>query len=92
MRQHGQQGGLIQANSQGVPVYIGDNAPVPAELAAWPADEDLYTLSPSCGRVTATQSSTGQGTAPVAFRIDVAAGPIAEAETSCPITSGLSHT
>ena len=53
-------GGLIQANSQGVPVYIGVNTPVPAELAAWPADEDLYTLCPSCGRVTATRSSKRQ--------------------------------
>ena len=38
--------GLIQANSQGVPVHNGDNTPVPAGLAAWPADEDLHTLCP----------------------------------------------
>ena len=71
--------GLIQANSQSVPVYIGDNTPVPAELAAWPADEDLYTLCPSCGRVTATRSSKIQQPRPSLFSIDVAAGPIAEA-------------
>jgi hypothetical protein len=71
--------GLIQANSQGVPVYIGDNTPVPAELAEWPADEDLYTLCPSCGRVYRDSVIEETGTAPVAFRVDVTAGPIAEA-------------
>ena len=71
--------GLIQANSQGVPVYIGDKSPVPAELAEWPADEDLYTLCPSCGRVYRDSVIEETGTAPVAFRVDVSAGPIAEA-------------
>lgn len=71
--------GLIQANAQGVPVYIGDSTPVPAGLAAWPADEDLYTLCPSCGRVYSDSVIEETGTAPVAFRVDVTAGPIAEA-------------
>jgi len=71
--------GLIQANSQGVPVHIGDSTPVPAGLAEWPADEDLYTLCPSCGRVYSDSVIEETGTAPVAFRVDVAAGPIAEA-------------
>ena len=71
--------GLIQANSQGVPVYNEDNSPVPAGLAEWPADEDLYTLCPSCGRVYRDSGIEETGTAPVAFRVDVTAGPIAEA-------------
>ena len=53
--------------------------PVPAGLAAWPADEDLYTLCPSCGRVYRDSVIEETGTAPIAFRIDVAAGLIAEA-------------
>jgi hypothetical protein len=71
--------GLIQANSQGVPVYIGENTAVPSGLAEWPADEDLYTLCPSCGRVYRDAVIEETGTAPVAFRVDVATGPIAEA-------------
>jgi hypothetical protein len=71
--------GLIQANSQGVPVHNGENTPVPAELAVWPADEDLYTLCPSCGRVYSDSVIEETGTAPVAFRVDVTAGPMAEA-------------
>ena len=71
--------GLIQANSQGVPVHLGDATPVPAGLAEWPADEDLYTLCPSCGRLYRDAVIEETGTAPVAFRVDVAAGPIAEA-------------
>lgn len=71
--------GLIQANSDGVPVHIGENTPVPAELAKWPADEDLYTLCPSCGRVYRDAIVEETGTAPVAFRVDVTAGPMAEA-------------
>lgn len=71
--------GLIQANSDGVPVYNGENTPVPAELAEWPADEDLYTLCPSCGRVYSDSVIEETGTAPVAFRVDVTAGPMAEA-------------
>jgi hypothetical protein len=73
------QAGLIQANSQGVPVYAGGNTSVPAELAEWPADEDLYTLCPSCGRVYRDSIVEETGTAPVAFRVDVTSGPIAEA-------------
>lgn len=73
------QDGLIQANSEGVPVYIGEDTPVPPELAGWPADEDLYTLCPRCGRVYRDSIIEETGTAPVAFRVDVAAGPIAEA-------------
>jgi hypothetical protein len=71
--------GLIQANSEGVPVHLGEGTPAPAELAEWPADEDLYTLCPSCGRVYRDAVIEETGTAPVAFRVDVAAGPIAEA-------------
>ncbi|HEY9358689.1 MAG TPA: hypothetical protein VIQ52_20495 [Arthrobacter sp.] len=71
--------GLIQANSEGVPVHNGDGTPVPAGLAEWPADEDLYTLCPACGRVYRDAVIEETGTAPVAFRVDVAAGPIAEA-------------
>lgn len=71
--------GLIQANSQGVPIYIGESSPVAAELAGWPADEDLYTLCPSCGRVYRDSFIEETGTAPVAFRVDVTAAPIAEA-------------
>jgi hypothetical protein len=71
--------GLIQANSEGVPVHLGENTAVPAELAAWPADEDLYTLCPACGRVYRDAVIEETGTAPVAFRVDVAAGQIAKA-------------
>ena len=71
--------GLIQANSQGVPVYAGGTDPIPAELAEWPADEDLYTLCPSCGRVYHDTTIEETGTAPVAFRVDVTAAPIADA-------------
>lgn len=71
--------GLIQANSEGVPVHSGGETPRPAELAEWPADEDLYTLCPACGRVYRDAVIEETGTAPVAFRVDVAAGPIAEA-------------
>ncbi|MDQ0848731.1 hypothetical protein QFZ65_000669 [Arthrobacter sp. B3I9] len=71
--------GLIQANSEGVPVHTGENTPVPAELAEWPADEDLYTLCPSCGRVYRDAIIEETGTAPVAFRVDVKVAPFAEA-------------
>jgi hypothetical protein len=71
--------GLIQANSAGVPVYIGEKSAVPKGLAEWPADEDLYTLCPSCGRVYRDAVIEETGTAPVAFKVDVASGPIAEA-------------
>lgn len=71
--------GLIQANSEGVPVYIGESTAAPAGLAPWPADEDLYTLCPSCGRVYRDAVIEETGTAPVAFRVEAAAGPIAEA-------------
>lgn len=70
--------GLIQANAQGIPVHSGDS-PAPPELAEWPADEDLYTLCPSCGRVYRDAVIEESGTAPVAFRIDVKEAPIAEA-------------
>lgn len=73
------QDGLIQANSQGIPVHIRANTPFPAELAEWPEDEDLYTLCPSCGRVYRDAVIEETGTAPVAFRVDVTAGPISEA-------------
>ena len=73
------QAGLIQANSQGVPVYAGGNTAVPAGLAEWPADEDLYTLCPACGRVYRDAIVEETGTAPVALRVDITAGPIAEA-------------
>jgi len=73
------QDGLIQANSEGMPVFAGEATPVPAELAAWPADEDLYTLCPRCGRVYRDTVVEETGTAPVAFRVDVAAGPMAKA-------------
>lgn len=71
--------GLIQANSQGVPVHLGEDTPVPPELAEWPEDEDLHTLCPSCGRVYRDAVIEETGTAPVAFRVDVGAGPIADA-------------
>jgi hypothetical protein len=71
--------GLIQANSQGVPVYAGNDSPVPAGLAAWPDDEDLYTLCPACGRVYHDTIVEETGTAPVSFQVDVKAGPVAEA-------------
>lgn len=70
--------GLIQANAQGVPVYSRE-APAPPELAEWPADEDLYTLCPSCGRVYRDAVIEETGTAPVAFRVDVKEAPIADA-------------
>ena len=57
--------GLIQANAQGVPVYIGDSTPVPAGLAAWPADEDLYTLCPHAAACTVTRSSKRQEPRPL---------------------------
>jgi hypothetical protein len=71
--------GLIQANSQGVPVHNADDTPVPPELAAWPDDEDLYTLCPACGRVYSDSVVEETGTAPVAFRVDVASERLAEA-------------
>lgn len=70
--------GLIQANAQGIPVHSG-NTPVPSGLADWPDDEDLYTLCPSCGRVYRDAVIEETGTAPVAFRVDAAHGPVAEA-------------
>ena len=73
------QNGLIQCNSQGIPVYSGGITPVPAELAGWPEDEDLYTLCPACGRVYRDAVIEETGTAPVAFRVDATAGRIAEA-------------
>ncbi|MFC9353421.1 hypothetical protein [Arthrobacter sp. NPDC057013] len=73
------QAGLIQANSDGVPVYAGGDTPIPESLAGWPSDEDLYTLCPSCGRVYRDATIEETGTAPVAFRVDVTAAPIAEA-------------
>ena len=73
------QSGLIQCNSQGIPVYIGANTAIPAGLAKWPEDEDLYTLCPSCGRVYSDAVVEETATAPVAFRVDVAASRIAEA-------------
>lgn len=71
--------GLIQTNSGGIAVHIGGNTPVPAGLAEWPRDEDLYTLCPSCGRVYHDTVIEETGTAPVAFRVDVTSGPVAEA-------------
>ncbi|MET3174437.1 UNVERIFIED_ORG: hypothetical protein ABIB52_002288 [Arthrobacter sp. UYCu721] len=73
------QDGLIQANSQGIPIYIGKNIPIPAGLAEWPEDEGLYTLCPSCGRVYRDTVIEETGTAPIAFRVDVTAGQITEA-------------
>ena len=73
------QDGLIQANSQGVPVYSAGESPVPGDLAPWPPDEDLYTLCPRCGRVYSDAVVEETGTAPVAFRVDVTAGRVAEA-------------
>jgi hypothetical protein len=58
--------GLIQANSQGIPVHIGASTPVPAGLATWPEDQDLYTLCSSCGRVYHDVVIEETGTAPVA--------------------------
>jgi hypothetical protein len=71
--------GLIQANSRGIPVYVGGDTPLPAGLAPWPEDEDLYTLCPSCGRVYRDAVIEETGTAPVAFQVEVTAGPIAKA-------------
>ena len=71
--------GLIQANAQGMPVHGGGGTPVPSGLAGWPEDEDLYTLCPSCGRVYRDAVIEETGTAPVAFRVDIASGPVAEA-------------
>lgn len=71
------QDGLIQANSEGMPVYA--ESPVPEGLAAWPEDEDLYTLCPRCGRVYRDAVIEETGTAPVALRVDVTRGPVAEA-------------
>ena len=52
---------------------------MPAGLAPWPEDEDLYTLCPSCGRVYHDAVIEETGTALFALRIDVTAGPIAGA-------------
>lgn len=71
--------GLIQANSQGIPVYAGSDMAVPAGLARWPEDEDIYTLCPSCGRVYRDAVIEETGTAPVAFRVDPSQAPLAEA-------------
>ena len=71
--------GLIQANSQGMPVHAGGDTPVPDGLAEWPEDEDLHTLCPSCGRVYRDAVIEETGTAPVAFRVDVDSGPVAAA-------------
>jgi hypothetical protein len=71
--------GLIQANSEGIPVQAGGAAPVRPGLAEWPEDEDLYTLCPSCGRVYRDSVIEETGTAPVAFRVDVTSGPVADA-------------
>ncbi|MBO1267880.1 hypothetical protein [Arthrobacter cavernae] len=71
--------GLIQANSEGIPIHIRGDTPVPAGLAKWPEDGELYTLCPSCGRTYRDTVIEETGTAPVAFRVDVTAGPVAEA-------------
>lgn len=71
--------GLIQANAEGIPVHGDDSTPVPAGLAEWPEDEDIYTLCPKCGRVYRDAVIEETGEAPVAFRVDAAHGPIAEA-------------
>lgn len=71
--------GLIQCNSDGIPVHNGEDTPVPAGLAPWPADEDVHTLCPACGRVYRDAVIEETGTAPVAFRVDVAEAGIAEA-------------
>ncbi|WP_104137494.1 hypothetical protein [Arthrobacter sp. ZGTC131] len=73
------QDGLIQSNSEGIPVYNGGDTSVPAGLAKWPEDEDLHTLCPSCGRVYRDAVIEETGTAPVAFRVDVSASRMAEA-------------
>jgi hypothetical protein len=70
--------GLIQANAEGVPIHGGEG-PVPSGLAPWPEDGELYTLCPSCGRVYRDSVVEETGTAPVAFRVDVGAGRIADA-------------
>jgi hypothetical protein len=64
--------GLIQANSKGIPVHVGSNTD---GLAEWPVDEDRHTLCPSCGRVYRDTVIEETGTAPVAFLVDVTAGP-----------------
>lgn len=70
--------GLIQADSDGVPVHIEDSTPVPAGLSEWPEDEDeLYTLCPICGRVYHDKTIKDTGEAPVAFVADLKEGPIA---------------
>ena len=71
--------GLIQADSEGIPVHGDDSTPVPAGLAEWPEDEDIYTLCPKCGRVYRDAVIEETGTAPVAFRVDTAETRIAEA-------------
>ena len=45
------QNGLIQCQLARHPRLQRRKYPVPAGLAKWPEDEDLYTLCPSCGRV-----------------------------------------
>ncbi|MBT8161661.1 hypothetical protein KKI43_14590 [Arthrobacter sp. GN70] len=71
--------GLIQADSHGVPVHFAEDTLPPDGLAAWPEDEDLYTLCPSCGRVYRDNVIEETGTAPVAFQVDVTTDPIATA-------------
>lgn len=69
--------GLIPANSDGVPIHPGPD--VPAGLARWPDDGELFTLCPSCGRVYSDSVVEETGKAPVAFRVNIESGPIAEA-------------
>jgi hypothetical protein len=69
--------GLIPANSNGVPIHAGPD--VPAGLAPWPEDGELFTLCPSCGRVYSDSTVEETGKAPVALRVEVTKGPIATA-------------
>jgi hypothetical protein len=70
--------GMIAANSDGFPVYV-EEGKVPAGLAAWPEDDDIHTLCPSCGRLYRNADIERDGEAPVIDTVDIAKGPIAEA-------------
>ena len=70
--------GMIAANSDGFPVYI-EEGEVPEGLADGPADDDIHTLCPSCGRLYRNADIERDGEAPVIDTLDVEKGPIAEA-------------
>ena len=69
------QDGLIQANAQGVPVFAGDGARVPAELAPGPRMKTCTPCAPHAAACTATPSWRKQEPRP---SLSKSASPLAQ--------------